>query len=93
MRHGVIPFRTGLFTFTLSIMSQETQAPLALSNLLSRGYTMAEARRKLGIAEPVAVLDEPVEATPQVAVKAPVKEPQKRGGKRNASPEGDANLL
>lgn len=53
---------------------------------------MAEARRKLGIAEPVAVLDAPVEATPQVAVKAPVEKPQKRGGKRNSS-EGDANLL
>jgi hypothetical protein len=74
-------------------MSQEIQAPLALSNLLSRGYTMSEARRKLGIAELVEVVDAPVEATPQVVVKAPVKGPQKRGGKQTASSEGDENLL
>jgi len=54
---------------------------------------MAEARRKLGIAEPIEAADTPVEATPQVVVKASVKGPQKRVGKQNASSEGDENLL
>jgi hypothetical protein len=30
-------------------MTDKAQAPLALSNLLSRGYSMAEARKKLGL--------------------------------------------
>lgn len=30
-------------------MSEQSQAPLVLTNLLSRGFTMAEARKKLGL--------------------------------------------
>ena len=55
------------------ILNPEDNAPLDLANLVSRGFTVAEARKQLGYVLPEEATEEEAPAPEEPVAEAPVK--------------------